>query len=387
LNILMVNAKCGFTGGVERYVAATAGMLSDAGHRVYGLFEEKVDGAEDFVKPFHEVFMTGDVDREWQRLAVDLAIINKTDSPRLVRDIRQRFTTYVFFHDHDYYCPRRHKYFPLTRKNCEQPFSLIRCGICTCMIERRHGTFAPVNLLRKQRLIGEIRQCRGFLIMSEHMRNNLLINGYDKDKIHKLYPVQRIDAMPEVKKRRGIVFIGQLIRGKGVDLLLKAVAGIPGDFVVWIVGRGNQEEELRRQVRELHLENKIFFTGWTAEPEKYLRQATVAAVPSRWQEPFGLVGIEAFSCGTPAVGFAVGGIGEWLEDRRNGRLIPAGDVMGLRTALEEMLNRPELAAEYGRNGYEKVRKEFSPEVFFQRFEEIFGGGKGNVSHTGQCDGV
>jgi len=380
MKLLLVNTHCGYVGGVERYIAAIAKLLIHAGHQVYGLFEDRVSGADGFARNFTDVFMLADHDQSWRtRLQIDLAILNKTASPELIRDLRQRFKTMVFFHDHDYYCPRHHKYFPFLHGNCHRPFSLLGCALCTALLEKRNGRIHLVNLWRQHRLITEIRSCHGYLVMSEYMRNNLLLNGYPAAKIHKIYPVQEpISGAASERQPGSVVYIGQLIRGKGIDLLLAAFAGLPDNVKLTIVGCGNQEPELRQLVKRKQWENRVTFTGWVDEPERYLQQAAVAAVPSRWQEPFGLVGIEALACQTPVVGFDVGGIREWLTDRENGLLVPERNVHALREALRTLLGNPELAVGYGRNGAEKVRKEFSAETFLQRFEKISAGGHEHV---------
>src|SRR6202034_271377 len=73
-----------------------------------------------------------------------------------------------------------------------------------------------------------------------------------------------------------------------------------------------------------------------------MRQADLVAVPSLWPEPFGLVGIEAGCFGVPAVGFAVGGIPDWLIPGQTGELAPADPptVEGLAEAIVRALEDP-----------------------------------------------
>ena len=87
------------------------------------------------------------------------------------------------------------------------------------------------------------------------------------------------------------------------------------------------------------------FPGWVgpAERDRLLRESAVLVMPSRWPEPFGLVGLEAAAFGTPSVAFDTGGIRDWLTNDENGRLIdPASDTDGLGDAIAEILRDPAL---------------------------------------------
>jgi glycosyltransferase involved in cell wall biosynthesis len=85
----------------------------------------------------------------------------------------------------------------------------------------------------------------------------------------------------------------------------------------------------------------VDFVGWVDSEQraKLMLQADLLAAPSLWPEPFGLVGIEAGSIGLPAVGYAVGGIPDWLVPGESGELAP-GDpptVAGLSKAIVRAL--------------------------------------------------
>jgi glycosyltransferase involved in cell wall biosynthesis len=87
------------------------------------------------------------------------------------------------------------------------------------------------------------------------------------------------------------------------------------------------------------------FPGWvgTAERDRLLREAAMIAVPSRWAEPFGLVGLEAAMFATPAVAFDNGGIGDWLTHGENGLMVAADrGAAGLAVAIVEILATPDL---------------------------------------------
>jgi glycosyltransferase involved in cell wall biosynthesis len=91
-------------------------------------------------------------------------------------------------------------------------------------------------------------------------------------------------------------------------------------------------------------------------PRVYAR-GVLAAVPSLWPEPFGLIGLDAASLGRPAIAFDVGGIREWLADGVNGVLVaPSAGEDGLARALASLLNQPAECARMGANALNVSRQ-------------------------------
>jgi glycosyltransferase involved in cell wall biosynthesis len=138
---------------------------------------------------------------------------------------------------------------------------------------------------------------------------------------------------------------GRLTRLKGGDLLLPAVRAaaerVGRPLGVRFAGDGPEEAALRTLARRLGVKAEFF--GWCPGPRlAELRvEADVLAVPSVWPEPFGLVGIEAGCQGLPAVGFALGGIPDWLVPGVSGESAPTPPtVAGLADALVRALKDP-----------------------------------------------
>ena len=97
--------------------------------------------------------------------------------------------------------------------------------------------------------------------------------------------------------------------------------------------------------------------------EAFLRElqaAYVVAVPALWQEPFGMIALEAMCAGRPVVAYASGGLPEIVEHGRDGLLVPPGDRSALANAVERLLDDPALAAEMGRHGRKRAETEFTP---------------------------
>jgi glycosyltransferase involved in cell wall biosynthesis len=88
-------------------------------------------------------------------------------------------------------------------------------------------------------------------------------------------------------------------------------------------------------------------------------RAAVVVMPSRWPEPFGITGLEAFSRGRPVVAFGVGGIPEWLDDGVSGCVVPPGDTRALAARVAWLLAHRDQAAAMGARGRERVARDFS----------------------------
>jgi len=122
----------------------------------------------------------------------------------------------------------------------------------------------------------------------------------------------------------------------------------------------------------------LLLTGWRKLPQfieklPLYKAARVVVVPSRWPEPFGMVGLEAMSHGRPVVGFNVGGISDWLEDARTGILVPEQDTTAFAQALEQIIGDQELANLMGRNAYKRLCQGFAFDKYMDRMEEFLCG--------------
>lgn len=145
-----------------------------------------------------------------------------------------------------------------------------------------------------------------------------------------------------VPRSRDIVFVGRLVSDKGVDLLLRALALLRAGGrtpTLSIIGSGPEEAALRRQVQTLGLQRQVGFAGrLVGQPlVRALNAHRVVAVPSLWEEPFGLVALEALACGCLPVVAASGGLAEAAGP---GALVFAkGDAAELARQLAVALQR------------------------------------------------
>jgi glycosyltransferase involved in cell wall biosynthesis len=173
--------------------------------------------------------------------------------------------------------------------------------------------------------------------------------------------------------RNLILFVGQLIRGKGVDILLEALARVQAPFECLILGDGSHRAFCENLCRKLGLGDRVHFCGLIKSQElvKYYLECSVALVSSVWPEPFGMVGPEAMRHGLPVVAFDVGGISEWLMDGVNGYLVPRMDRARFAARVQELLLDKALARRMGERGLEMVRQRHDPSKQITALERMF----------------
>jgi glycosyltransferase involved in cell wall biosynthesis len=209
---------------------------------------------------------------------------------------------------------------------------------------------------------------RRFIVGSQWMRRQLVSNGIEADRVRVLPPVPSSLATTSPQPssdRPEILFVGPVIHTKGVDLLLRALTKVRGPWHTTIIGTGNALDACKALAKELDIAHCVTFTGWVhhEDLDDYYARAAVSIVPSRWPEPFGMVGIEAMARGRPVVGFAVGGIPDWLEHGVTGLLAPEADTDALGAHIQTLLQDNALAHRLGEQAAERVRERFQPDAF------------------------
>jgi glycosyltransferase involved in cell wall biosynthesis len=169
----------------------------------------------------------------------------------------------------------------------------------------------------------------------------------------------RLRAEHGLGDRFVILVIAQLIPAKGVDLVLGAVAELPEQACLWIVGTGDQMAELQALARTLGIDHRVAFWGLQRQVEPFLQAADCFVLPSRWQEAAGLVILEAQSTGVPVVASRVGGIPEYVAEGRSAFLFERDDAHDLAAQLRKLCDDGAERARLGREGRALVLDRFS----------------------------
>jgi glycosyltransferase involved in cell wall biosynthesis len=163
--------------------------------------------------------------------------------------------------------------------------------------------------------------------------------------------------------------IGRLERQKAYDVLIRALAGLPGARLV-LVGDGPERPALERLAGDLGVADRVAVTGWRPDARLSLAGFDVFALPSRW-EGLPLVILEAMHAGLPVVATDVGSVAEAVRDGRTGLLVARDDVEGLRGALGRLLGDEPLRHRLGEAGRDLARARFSAPAMAAAYEELY----------------
>ncbi|MEZ4515559.1 MAG: glycosyltransferase family 4 protein [Chloroflexota bacterium] len=183
---------------------------------------------------------------------------------------------------------------------------------------------------------------------------------------------------PNYDKEDYFIYVGRLVRVKGVFTLFEAMRQLPASAKLYIAGRGEVEDELKAFAAEHNLTN-IEFLGHlnTDDLTSLMQKASFTVVPSEWYENYSMTVIESLACGTPVVGATIGGIPEQVRNEWNGLLFPSGDADALARSIRFMLKNPSAVREMGRNGREQIDTINSPQYHYDRtlaaYESVLSG--------------
>lgn len=177
---------------------------------------------------------------------------------------------------------------------------------------------------------------------------------------------------PVVEGPPRVLCVAHLYPRKGVDTLLRAVAGMRRNISVRIVGGGPERLRLEHLARDLTIADRVHFLGhvpFRALIAEY-RNATVFALPTA-QEGFGIVFLEAMASSVPIIAGRAGAVPEVVAEGETALLVPPEDDATLADALMTVLDHAQTRLAMGHAGYARVRRYDAP-VVAQRFLDAIG---------------
>jgi glycosyltransferase involved in cell wall biosynthesis len=183
-----------------------------------------------------------------------------------------------------------------------------------------------------------------------------------------------------------ILYAGNLVPSKGVDVLLRAAAELSGrgvEYELKILGQGPSQDGLRALAGELNLDSRVTWSRFVPQaqmPAEY-GASTITVLPTRGRaEGLGLTLVEALLAGSAAVGTPAGGIPEVVQHEATGLLARDGDAVDLANQLQRLLLDAGLRERLTRAGKEHVLQVYSPESATRRFLELYDAVAHNHAH-------
>lgn len=215
-----------------------------------------------------------------------------------------------------------------------------------------HHNLYKENIVYKKRTIDALRRSKKIIAVSEFLKRKIANEGFGKKTCvipcgfseSEFYPMDKKKCRTKLSletSKKNLLFIGNLITVKGVDILIEAfkiVLDKDTNVVLIIIGEGTEKITLEQQARDCKIDKMVHFLGSKNNNEipLYINSSDVIVLPSR-DEGRGLVIFEALACGKPVVASRVGGIPETVVNDKLGILVEKENPIDLADGILKAL--------------------------------------------------
>jgi glycosyltransferase involved in cell wall biosynthesis len=386
MNILLVCDYYQPLGGTEQYVQSISEALEEIGHRVVVLYGIKTEATLNVPhrSEYHipEIIRADtEIDKStWRRLSEiidathpDVAYFQNVPNAGLIRAVSKVLPAIRHIHDHRFFCPKGDKLFLISGKTCNRPFG-IGCYLNTLWRGCLHplpNISLPLIYSRKKAF--HLHENVRIVVASEYMKKCLSYNGFRLSSIEMIPYFSNFSSTGKCEFNNFVFFAGRIIRQKGLLYLLRSMKSWPQNLQLVVAGDGPEKYRMMKYANALGVNQKVTFLGNLSnlETRSYYEKCLCVAVPSIWDEPFGIVGIEAMSCGKPVVAFGVGGVPDWLTHERNGFVLPRKNSAAMGLAIRQLFNRREIAKQMGEEGRKIYVDGFSRQKHLEKLICLF----------------
>ena len=286
----------------------------------------------------------------------DLVHLQNVMNPAALRRAVATGRAVITVQDHRVFCPGPGRTRP-DGSRCQRPMSFETCTDCL-----EDGDYRTRLLELTRSRLKALAGARRLVVLSRYMAEELGAVGLGPIEV---VPPQVTShhARAEGAAGRGVLLGGRLVRHKGVGRAVRAWRRAATGQPLRVAGAGPLEAELGLQGVER--------LGWlsAAALRRELGQARMVLFPSRWQEPFGILGVEALAEGAPVVVAATGGTSEWTE--AGCLVVDPLDEGAMAEAIRALASDPTLATRLGRRGRALVLERFAPEVVEAKLTRVW----------------
>ena len=254
----------------------------------------------------------------------------------------------------------------LLKKRCRVPLQI-----------QEHGDFFSAPYWRKESFLNLIKyylgsflitKADGVRVVSDCIKKTLINKGVSEEKIIKVHVRTDLDywftQKPKVnlhdmypKSDSIVLTAARLVKQKNLTLLIhafkKVIAKHPRSLL-FIVGQGPLEENLKKLTDDLQIKGQVIFLPWTDDVLSYFKTADIYALSSNY-EGWGRVVIEAAAAKLPIVMTNVGCAGEVIENKKSGIVVPIDDCEAFSKALIDTIENRNFANTFSQNAFEKIK--------------------------------
>jgi phosphatidyl-myo-inositol dimannoside synthase len=232
------------------------------------------------------------------------------------------------------------------------------------------------------------------IVNSAYVKRLMMELGVKEERLQVVYPgveeqYDRMEKDPALIRKHSLegkyvlMTLGRLVGRKGFDMVIRAMPevrkAIP-DAVYLIVGGGPEREALERLAKETGVSDCVVFAGRAADEDlvKYYNLCDVFVMPSRYiaaegdVEGFGIVYMEASSCGKPVIGGNSGGVVEAVLDGETGLIVDPSSAEAIAQAVIRLRENPALAERLAETGYKRAKEQFRYGAITRDFDAFLG---------------
>lgn len=359
-------------GGIATYIRRLGEAQSRQGHDVFYLSQTS---ASETKKETIVVDDDGALFDRAEQLGLDLLHLHKA-----VHELPNDHVPVIrTMHGNQGSCPSGSRYLKRQGEPCERKYGIGTCLwghlVDHCGSRRPHRIVEDFKSIEREiRLAHEVTT----LTVSKFLKEQMVENGCPAEQLHVVHspapaPAREFSPPPAEEIPR-FLFMGRLEPKKGVDWLLRAAARVPAPVRIDIAGTGssNYTNRLHDLTNDLGIDALVTFHGWLEDAalSSVMKSARAVVVPSVWQEPAGLVTLEAAAVGRPVIASEVGGIGEYATNEFALRT-PPRDVEGLATHLTHLARSRGTAIEMGQNALQIASHRHSMDRFLNHLQSHY----------------
>ena len=244
--------------------------------------------------------------------------------------------------------------------------------------DERDKPYRVVSRLGNYYKIKNFKQTDYFTTITPMIREYLIENGVHPDAVRQInnFAETEADTTPLSRSEFDtpedapvLLTLSRLHDAKGLDILIKALADLPGVYL-WLAGDGPLRIELVSLAKKTGVADRVKFLGWRTDRAALLEAADVLVFPSRF-EPFGTTFVQAWAHKVPLVTSDADGPRQFVKDGEDGLIVPRDDVEQLRHAIDRVISNPDLKKSLVEKGYRRYEGEFTKDKCLHEYMDFY----------------